>query len=240
MLEIVSEKVLATGILTASKDSLVEASSLDEALCTHCKSFSPALDPVIQQAFLGKCFRWDWPFSFMLPLQGYKACAIFEESGQVYTPPSAAAVAAGPAAAAPKVRRYEFYYSREVKPGEQYPVDINTALGLVKSLQEKGVDIKAIEVKAKQDMFPVYHKAITGPDVAFRSVFGTKGALEPEFGRQAPALLVMEGTDRYPVEVYPRMDAKSSKLIGVEEALHNLLGAAAAVPAYPEEEEEGS
>lgn len=185
--------------------------------------------------------RWDWPFSFELPLLGYSTCPIFEESGHIYTPPSAVAAAAGPAAAAPKVRRYEFYYSTEVAPGEQYPTDINTALSLLKRLESKGVEVKVTEVKAGQDMFPVYHKAITGPDVSVRSVFGTKGALEPEFGRQVPALLVLEGTDRYPVEVFPRMDAKASRLIGVEEALEAILAPAmkeVPVPVVAEENNE--
>jgi len=50
-----------------------------------------------------------------------------------------------------------------------------------------------------------------------RAVFGTKGALEEEFGRTVPAFFILQGEDRYPVEVYPRMG--ETGVIGVEEAL---------------------
>ena len=49
-----------------------------------------------------------------------------------------------------------------------------------------------------------------------------KGALEEEFGRRVPALLIFEG-DRYPAEVFPRMDRDLNRVVGVEEALQHLL-----------------
>jgi hypothetical protein len=48
--------------------------------------------------------------------------------------------------------------------------------------------------------------------------------LEEEFGKSVPALLIYakEG-DRYPEEVLPRSDRDLSRLVGIEEALQNLL-----------------
>ncbi len=74
------------------------------------------------------------------------------------------------------------------------------------------------------DLFPIYNAAVTGPSSAKRAVFGTKGALEAEFGTSVPALLIFaKATDRSPVEVFPRMDRELNRLIGVEEALEKLI-----------------
>jgi hypothetical protein len=77
-----------------------------------------------------------------------------------------------------------------------------------------------------RDVFPIYHKAVTGPSAAKRAVFGMKGALEDDFGRRVPALMVFEG-DRYPSEVFPRMDRELNRIVGVEEALETLAAAPA-------------
>ena len=62
---------------------------------------------------------------------------------------------------------------------------------------------------------------MTGPSAAKRAVFGMKGALEEDFGRRVPALMIFEG-DRYPAEVFPRMDRELNRVVGVEEALEKL------------------
>ncbi len=54
-----------------------------------------------------------------------------------------------------------------------------------------------------------------------RPVFGFKGALVPDFGTTASALLVFEG-DRYPTMAFPRTDQKRGT-IRVEQALEELL-----------------
>lgn len=201
-----------------------------ECLCVHCKNLRPALDPVFQQAYLGKCMKREWPFTLSINLQGWMECEVFEESGTKYVPPEvpvsalgtspeAVATAAGGAKKAPK--RVEFYYSSARKSGDTYPCDVSKALELVNKLQAAGVDCKAIDVAAIKDCFPIYHKSVTGPDATVRPVFGFKGALADDFGTTVPALLVYEG-ERYPTLAFPRNDARRG-LIRVEQALEDLL-----------------
>lgn len=195
-----------------------------ECLCVHCKHLRPALDPNIQQAYLGKCMKREWPFTLAITLQGWMECEVFEESGKTYVPPeiTISPVAAASTTAGKKVpRNVEFYYSSASKPGDTYPCDVTKALALVKRLQAAGVDCKAVDVSGIKDCFPIYHKSVTGPDATVRSVFGFKGALAVDFGTTVPALLVFEG-DRYPTLAFPRNDAKRG-LIRVEQALEDLL-----------------
>jgi hypothetical protein len=199
-----------------------------ECLCVRCKHFSPALDPNIQKAYLGKCVKREWPFTLSITLQGWAECDVFEASGKTYVPPqpvaAKAAAAAGPAAA----KRVEFYYSSTQKPGEMFPCDIKRALQLVKDLQGAGVDCKAVDVAGVKDRFPIYHKSVSGPDASVRPVFGAKGALVEDFGTTVPALLIFEG-DRYPVMAFPRTDAKRGT-VRVEQALEDLIAETAASP----------
>jgi hypothetical protein len=201
-----------------------------ECLCVRCKNLRPALDPNIQQAYLGKCMKREWPFTLAITLQGWMECESFEESGKTYVPPEVAVSAmpyvkpAGAAAGteAKKVPKHvEFYYSSTRKPGDTYACDVGKALDLVKRLQTAGVDCQAIDVAGVKDCFPIYHKSVTGPDATMRPVFGFKGALADDFGTTVPALLIFEG-DRYPTLAFPRNDAKRG-LIRVEQALEDLL-----------------
>ncbi len=204
---------------------LDQAGHAEGSQCVRCKSFLPALDPVIQQAYLGKCNSWEYPFTWELPLHGYVQCERFEDSGEVYALPGAAAAAEVAAEEADEAVELTFYYSSGAKSGEQYPCDVEAALHLVDKLKAAGVAATAEDLAGVSDVFPIYHKAVSGPEASVRAVFGTKGALEEDFGRTVPALAVRKGTDRYPFEVYPRMDAKENRLVGVEEALQNFLGA---------------
>jgi hypothetical protein len=69
-----------------------------------------------------------------------------------------------------------------------------------------------------------YNSALTGPKAAVRAVFGAKGALQEDFGKNVPALLVFEkDADRYPTEAFPRSDKELQKLVGCEDALRMLL-----------------
>ncbi len=197
----------------------------EKCLCVRCKHLRPALDPNIQKAFLGKCVKREWPFTLAVTLEGWTECEVFEESGQVYVPPDPTAAKAVAAAAGAKgAKRVEFYYSSAQKPGEAFFCDNARALELVKKLQAKGVDCKAVDVAGVKDRFPIYHKAVSGPDASVRPVFGAKGALVGDFGSNVPALLVFEG-DRYPSVAYPRTDAKRG-LIRVDQALEELLAEA--------------
>ena len=69
-----------------------------------------------------------------------------------------------------------------------------------------------------------YNSALTGPKAQVRAVFGAKGALQEDFGKTVPALLVFEkDADRYPTEVFPRSDKDLQRTLGCEEALQRLL-----------------
>ena len=123
--------------------------------------------------------------------------------------------------------KLEFYYSSKEEPAKQYYCDNKKALELCQQLKDKGVNIKVQDCGEQPAGFTTYNAAVTGPASAKRAVFGTKGALEEEFGRAVPALLLFDKeTERYPVEVFPRMDRELNKLVGVEEALQDLLSKA--------------
>lgn len=123
--------------------------------------------------------------------------------------------------------KVEFYYSSKQAPGPQFPCDVKKALDLVKQLQQKGVNVKVQDCGEQPAAFMTYNAAVTGPPSAKRAVFGAKGALEEDFGKTVPALLIFEKEgDRYPVEVFPRSDRDLNRLVGVEEALQNLLSKA--------------
>jgi hypothetical protein len=123
--------------------------------------------------------------------------------------------------------KVELYYSTKHEPAKQYFCDNKKAVDVANQLKAKGVNIKIQDCGEQPAAFMTYNAAVTGPSAAKRAVFGTKGALEEEFGKVVPALLVFDKeTDRYPSEVYPRMDKEENKLIGVEEALQRLLSKA--------------
>ncbi|MGH7265638.1 MAG: hypothetical protein ACREMB_12415 [Candidatus Rokuibacteriota bacterium] len=197
-----------------------------EILCFSCRHFAPALDPNIAKAFVGGCKRWEAPFTLILK-DGVTECALYEK-GAVLHRPAAAATVAGPAATKPPAkRRVELYYSSKHRPAEAFPFDADRALELLHELRGKGVETEARDLAGMRDVFPIYHRAVTGPSAAKRAVFGMKGALEEDFGRRVPALMVFEG-DRYPAEVFPRMDRDLNRVVGVEEALRKLAGGGAA------------
>jgi hypothetical protein len=191
-----------------------------EILCFSCTHFAPALDPNIAKAFIGGCKRWEAPFTLILK-EGVTECPLYEKGARVHQRATATA-AAGPAAAkGPVKRRVELYYSSKHRPGEAFPFDRDKALGLLQTLGGKGYEVEARDLGETKDVFPIYHRAVTGPTAAKRAVFGMKGALEEDFGRRVPALMVFEG-DRYPAEVFPRMDRELNRVVGVEEALQQL------------------
>ena len=122
--------------------------------------------------------------------------------------------------------KVEFYYSNKHAPGPQFPCDNKKALDLCQQLQQKGVNIKVQDCGERPAAFMTYNAAVTGPPSAQRAVFGAKGALEEDFGKTVPALLIFEKEgERYPTEVFPRSDRDLNRLVGIEEALQNLLKA---------------
>jgi len=97
--------------------------------------------------------------------------------------------------------RVKFYYSSQDEPGAQYPCDIQAALEKIQRLKAVGVDAEAIDVAGMDDVFRPYHAALTGPPATVRAVFGMRGALEADFGRRTPALVVYsDPTNRYPTD----------------------------------------
>jgi hypothetical protein len=195
-----------------------------EILCPSCTHFAPALDPNIARAFLGACKKKEAPFLLILPKEGVTECSVYHKAGKPAQVAHPAGAGAGPAAkaASPAEKRVVFFYSSTATPGEQFPCDPKKALSLLEQLKAKGVPCEARDVARQKDVFPDYHKAVTGPSAQKRPVFGAKGALEEDFGRRVPALMIFEG-DRYPAEVFPRMDRELSRVLGVEEALERLL-----------------
>jgi len=104
--------------------------------------------------------------------------------------------------------KVEFYYDSTVPPGSAFPCD-NT---------------KAVDLKGQQVAFMTYNAAVTGPKSQVRAVFGAKGALQEDFGKNVPALLLFEkDEDRYPNEAFPRSDKELMKTLGCEDALKTLL-----------------
>jgi len=193
-----------------------------EILCPSCRHFAPALDPNISKAFLGACKKKEAPFLLILPKDGVTECEVYERTSR----PAQAVAAAGPAKteakAAPTQKRVVFLYSTAHRPGEQFPCDPKRALSLLDQLKARGVTCEVRDLAGVKDVFPDYHKAVTGPSAQKRPVFGMPGAREEEFGRRVPALMVFEG-DRYPAEVFPRMDRELNRVLGIEEALERLL-----------------
>lgn len=123
-----------------------------------------------------------------------------------------------------KFELVRFYYSPTDEPEARYHTDNEKALKQLERLKEKGVTVEVLDVNEIADVFPHYHRATVGPKVALRPVFGAKGALEPEFGRAVPALVCYEkADDLYPAEVFPRMDKSIERMLGINEALDNLL-----------------
>jgi len=120
--------------------------------------------------------------------------------------------------------KVEFYYDSTVAPGSAFPCDNAKAVELVGKLAAKGVNAKATDLKGQQVAFMTYNSALTGPKAAVRAVFGAKGALQEDFGKNVTALLVFEkDADRYPTEAFPRSDKELGRMIGCEEALQRLL-----------------
>ena len=120
--------------------------------------------------------------------------------------------------------KVEFYYDSTVAPGPAFPCDNAKAVDLVNQLSAKGVNAKAVDLKGQQVAFMTYNSALTGPKAQDRAVFGAKGALQEDFGKNVPALLVFEkDADRYPTEAFPRSDKELQRVLGCEEALDLLL-----------------
>jgi hypothetical protein len=123
--------------------------------------------------------------------------------------------------------KVEFYYDSTVPSGSAFPCDNAKAVEMVGQLAAKGVNAKAVDLKGQQVGFMTYNSTVTGPKAQVRAVFGAKGALQEDFGKNVPALLLFEkDDDRYPYEAFPRSDKELMKVLGCEDALQMLLAKA--------------
>jgi hypothetical protein len=135
--------------------------------------------------------------------------------------------------------KVKFYYSSKDKPGEQYPNNNEACLAKIKALKSRGADAEAVDVAGIEDVFRLYHAALTGPPATVRAVFGMKGGLEADFGRATPAVLVWgDPNDRYPTDAYPRQDQARGGLVGCEKALDDLTKELAKMPTTEDEEDQ--
>ena len=135
--------------------------------------------------------------------------------------------------------KVKFYYSSKDKPGEQYPNNNEACLAKIKALKSRGADAEAVDVANIEDVFRLYHAALTGPPATVRAVFGMKGGLEADFGRATPAVLVWgDPNDRYPTDAYPRQDQARGGLVGCEKALDDLTKELAKMPTTEDEEDQ--
>jgi len=192
-----------------------------EGLCFNCRHFVPALDPNVQMGFVGSCAKAEFPFRLILE-QAVIDCDYYEQAPQEQLALTRKEERAATRATVPEGKRVEFYYSSKDTPAETCPCDVQRALKLLEQVRQKGVECQAIDVTTLPSVLMPYHRSVTGPPARLRAVFGMKGALEEDFGRRVPALLIYEG-DRYPGHVFPRMDRQQNRIIGVEEALEKLL-----------------
>ncbi len=122
--------------------------------------------------------------------------------------------------------RVDFYYNSDVEPTKQYFCEREKALELLKKLEGTDITVNVTNMKEFEgSIFRTYNAAVTGPPANVRGVFGTKGALEEDFGNLVPALLVFkDDKGRYPDEVYPRMDRELGRLVPIEEAVEKMVG----------------
>jgi hypothetical protein len=128
--------------------------------------------------------------------------------------------------------KVKFYYSSKDKPGGQYPCNTAAAVEKIKAMKAKGVDAEAVDVAGVADVFRFYHASLTGPPASVRAVFGMKGALEADFGRATPAVLIFgDSKDRYPTDAYPRQDQGRGGLVACEKALDDLAKEIEKLPA---------
>ena len=135
--------------------------------------------------------------------------------------------------------KVKFYYSSKDKPGEQYPNNNEACVQKIKALKSRGADAEAVDVAGIEDVFRLYHAALTGPPATVRAVFGMKGGLEADFGRATPAVLVWgDPNDRYPTDAYPRQDQARGGLVGCEKALDDLTKELAKMPTTEDEEDQ--
>ena len=123
-----------------------------------------------------------------------------------------------------RFEKVKFFYSTQDEVGETYPCDNDKALEQLKELEGKGVTVEVIDVSTGVDVFRDYHASCNSPPMDKRAIFGAKGGLEENFGKDVPALSCFyKADDKKPSEVFPRTDKVLAKMLLINEAIDLII-----------------
>jgi hypothetical protein len=119
--------------------------------------------------------------------------------------------------------KLHLYYDTTVEPFATVAGDIARILTVLKSLQERGLDVELTDTSewTGSMLYEVYSEVArlaAVKRIRVRKVFGTARDSGKYFGREVPALLVYEEDNL--VDVYPKIDR--GKLITIEDYLNNV------------------
>lgn len=123
-----------------------------------------------------------------------------------------------------RFEKVKFFYSTQDEVGETYPSDNDKALEQLKELEGKGVEVEIVDIASGMDVFRDYHAACNSPAMDVRAIFGAKGGLEENFGKDVPALSCFyKADDKKPQEVFPRTDKVLAKMLLVNDAIDLII-----------------
>ena len=123
-----------------------------------------------------------------------------------------------------RFEKVKFFYSTQDEVGETYPCENDKALEQLKELEGKGVEVEIVDTASGVDTFRDYHAACNSPAMDVRAIFGAKGGLEENFGKDVPALSgFYKADDKKPSEVFPRTDKVLAKMLLVNEAIDLII-----------------
>ena len=123
-----------------------------------------------------------------------------------------------------RFEKVKFFYSTQDEVGETYPCENDKALEQLKELEGKGVEVEIVDIASGVDVFRDYHAACNSPAMDVRAIFGAKGGLEENFGKDVPALSCFyKADDKKPQEVFPRTDKALAKMLLVNDAIDLII-----------------
>ncbi len=123
-----------------------------------------------------------------------------------------------------RFEKVKFFYSTQDEVGETYPCENDKALEQLKELEGKGVEVEIVDTASGVDVFRDYHAACNSPPRDKRAIFGTKGGLEENFGKDVSCLSgFYNADDKKPSEVFPRTDKVLAKMLLVNEAIDLII-----------------
>jgi len=103
---------------------------------------------------------------------------------------------------------------------------IEQVMDLLEEARQRGVEVEMVDARrlSQEDLTGAYGHAVipsVWKRVGIRRVFGTRRNSAAFFGKGVPALLVYEGGEEYPSDVYPHREG--SHVITIREFLKSLL-----------------